>query len=498
MTLDIGSISSAGGRSTNQDYADFLQLDNAACWVLADGLGGHRGGDVASRVAVESALASFRQDPEVSTEAVARIVRDAQAALIERQRGEPALAQMRSTLVVLVSDGRQAAWGHVGDSRLYYLQGGSIVAKTKDHSVVQALVDAGEVSPDAQAHHEDRARLLRVLGEEADLRPTILEQVQSLHRGDGFLLCSDGFWESVGDAEIELDFAGAETAEAWLSRLERRVRPRIHDGSDNFTATTIVFPADTLPPPPARVSPPIAAVAAGTGAAQHTPTRTARGRAVTALVVLAALAASGFAFRRSLVSAWGSVWNTTTAAPGDPPVVGDAPATAGAPAGADPAKPIRDYSAPSELPEGTVYRPASKDSYHSLHRAIVDAANDETIWIGPGEFREAIDPITKVLYLKGAGRETSRLNFSNGRGLVVTADDGGIEDLDLCCARSGPVLELGGTFRGTVARNRIHDGEGHGLVVTDLAAPTLSGNEVAGNRRGQMSVQGQARPAIQP
>ena len=145
-----------------------------------------------------------------------------------------------------------------------------------------------------------------------------------------------------------------------------------------------------------------------------------------------------------------------------------------------------------------MYRPASRSSYPSLQRAIGDAAVGESIWIGPGEFRGAIDPITKVLYLKGAGRNASRLNFSDGRGLVVTADEGGIEDLDLCCARSGPVLELGGTFRGSIARNRIHDGEGHGLLVTDLAGPTITGNEVAGNRRGQVSVQGQARPTIQP
>ena len=250
MILDMGSISSPGGRNTNEDYADFLQLDEVACWVLADGLGGHRGGDVASKVVVESALTSFRLNPEVSTEAVESHVQHAQAALLERQREEPAIAQMRSTMVILVSDGRNAVWGHVGDSRLYYLQGGSLAARTKDHSVVQALVDAGEVPADAQGRHEDRARLLRVLGENGDLRPTILERLQPLYRGDGFVLCSDGFWESLGDTEIELDLAGSETAEAWLSRLERRIRPRVQDGSDNFTAMAIVFPADTLPLPP--------------------------------------------------------------------------------------------------------------------------------------------------------------------------------------------------------------------------------------------------------
>src|SRR5262249_12238420 len=131
--FEIASMTRAGGRRENEDYADFLQTDASSCWVVADGLGGHRGGATASRTVVEAALASFRERGDATPEAVAQHVLRAQEALFAAQRAEPSLAQMRSTIVVLVSTAQDAVWAHVGDSRLYHLSGGTIAARTRDH-----------------------------------------------------------------------------------------------------------------------------------------------------------------------------------------------------------------------------------------------------------------------------------------------------------------------------------------------------------------------------
>ena len=238
MTFDIATLSRTAGRAANEDYADFLQIDAVGCWVIADGLGGHRGGATASKAVVEAALDSFRMTPDVSTEAVTTHIARAQEALLEAQRREPTLSQMRSTIVVLISGDREAVWGHVGDSRLYHLRGGQVIARTRDHSVGQALVDGGQIDAAAQGSHEDRSRLLRCLGKEDESDATV-GGPQPLARGDVFLLCTDGFWEALDDVAMTLDLVASEDAAAWLDRLEARLRRRIGPSHDNYTATAI-------------------------------------------------------------------------------------------------------------------------------------------------------------------------------------------------------------------------------------------------------------------
>ncbi|HEY6328266.1 MAG TPA: protein phosphatase 2C domain-containing protein, partial [Blastocatellia bacterium] len=177
-------ISRRGGRASNQDFCDFINLREGACWAVADGLGGHLGGEQASRLAVATILDSFRRNPEFSAGALGRHLLAANGAIVRRQRSEPALRQMRTTAVVLISDYRSVLWAHVGDSRLYYFQNGRVVAQTRDHSVPQILADAGDIAADQIRGHEDKNRLLRALGSEEEPKPTILSHPQRLYRGD--------------------------------------------------------------------------------------------------------------------------------------------------------------------------------------------------------------------------------------------------------------------------------------------------------------------------
>ena len=240
MSFMTEAVSRIGGRELNEDSYGFLEMNHNACWVVADGLGGHRGGETASKVAVDAALASFRAAPELSAAALQRHLEAAQQAVLQAQKSQPSLSTMRTTIVILLTDAHSVLWAHVGDSRLYCLENGHIDFCTKDHSVVQAMVSAGELPASQIRHHEDRNRLLRCLGNnENDFRPTILQGARSLRQGTAFLLCTDGFWENVTEPEMEVDFAKADGTGGWLALMEDRLLERSTENSDNYTAIAV-------------------------------------------------------------------------------------------------------------------------------------------------------------------------------------------------------------------------------------------------------------------
>jgi serine/threonine protein phosphatase PrpC len=233
-------ISNRGGRNYNEDHTRSAMANDTACWVVADGLGGHGGGADASAIACEAAIRSFEANPTLTPAAVRSHIEAAHQAVLQQQTVQPALASMRTTIVMLIANATDAAWGHVGDSRLYHLHAGKIVNQTRDHSVPQNLVEAGEITIFDIRHHEDRNRLLRSLGEEQVARPTVVAQTIPLSQGDSFLLCSDGFWENVYELEMELDFAKSSDPGMWLSFMETRLQERVDGSHDNYTAVAII------------------------------------------------------------------------------------------------------------------------------------------------------------------------------------------------------------------------------------------------------------------
>lgn len=235
FTFATSSVSRAGGREYNEDAC----AHRDGCWVLADGLGGHGGGEVASRVAVDSVLKTLAGTP-LTAAGLAQAVHAANDALCARQQREPRLEGMRTTLAILASDGAVALWAHVGDSRLYHFRDGALRSQTEDHSVPQALAKAGEIRPAEIRHHADRNRLLRTLGADEDPRPTLLPAPVALARGDAFLLCTDGFWEYVTEQEMEVTLAKAATPDDWLRLMTGRLLARAAPDNDNFTAMAVL------------------------------------------------------------------------------------------------------------------------------------------------------------------------------------------------------------------------------------------------------------------
>lgn len=241
MQLEIATLSKMGGRSANEDACDYWSTPEVCCCVLSDGLGGHYGGDVASKLVVMSVLDAFQKVPECNIKAVEALLRVGDDAIIQEQERNIDLKYMRATAVILIIDIEQrlAAWGHVGDSRLYCFRRGRVVMQTRDHSVSQRMIDAGYMKPEALRLSPQRNQLIAALGNnkhfDVDITPTELP----LQHHDVFLLCSDGLWEYVQENEMEQMLNLSGSASQWLEAMEKQVLARGHEGQDNYSAIAL-------------------------------------------------------------------------------------------------------------------------------------------------------------------------------------------------------------------------------------------------------------------
>jgi serine/threonine protein phosphatase PrpC len=241
MPFKTSLICKSGGKANNQDVAGYaiLKKQNAACWVVADGLGGHRGGDTAAKTAVAVILQRFRQKPECSVQAINQYLNAAQEEIVHLQQEQARLSRMRTTVVMMVSDFKHVLWAHVGDSRFYWLQKGAIEFQTKDHSLPQGMVFEGEIGPHQIRFHKERNSLLRTMGQPSSFRPQVHREKQLLTEGNAFLLCTDGFWEYVEEAEMEMDYVNTKIPGKWLRKMEKRLLKKVKGEFDNYTALAV-------------------------------------------------------------------------------------------------------------------------------------------------------------------------------------------------------------------------------------------------------------------
>jgi serine/threonine protein phosphatase PrpC len=196
MKLAAGSATHTGLVRTNNEDS-FLVDNEHVLFAIADGMGGHRGGEVASRTAIESLRASVAAGLSVR-DAIVR----ANTAVIERAAGDEELTGMGTTLTaVVVAGGRQLLIGHVGDSRAYLLRDATLRRITDDHSLVEELVREGRLTPEQAESHPQRAIVTRALGVDAvvDVDLYTIE----VAAGDRVLLCSDGLTTMVRERDVE-------------------------------------------------------------------------------------------------------------------------------------------------------------------------------------------------------------------------------------------------------------------------------------------------------
>jgi len=239
-------MSKVGGRDYNQDYVGFWLSDDGGCFVVCDGLGAYRGSEDASRIAVEAMLAFFKEAPDsIGPYVIEENLKKTHKKIIDHKRHHPEISSSCTTIASLFVAGDDITVAHIGDTRCYFFQNHKLVLYTVDHSVSQMAVHAGEISREQIRFHEDRNKLLRVLGSErlphADFHQTRAE----LGKGDFFLLCSDGFWEYVTEEEMEEDSRKATGAADWLKRMEKRLLKRVPRHNDNYSAVAVKICSET-------------------------------------------------------------------------------------------------------------------------------------------------------------------------------------------------------------------------------------------------------------
>lgn len=229
-------ITDKGGREINDDTVRILLEQNNAWVYVGDGLGGYAGGKQASETAADALMKICRKNSLMSDENLTQAADLANQAVFKLQKERS--GNMKTTVVFLVVENRQARWAHVGDSRLYHFKAGALKSQTRDHSVSQMAVMMGEITPDEIRFHEDRNRVLRALGGD-NARPELSAPVSLSGGEDAFLLCTDGFWEYVYEEEMEDTLSRANDPQQWLDAMLQIHSSRIPEGNDNFTAAVL-------------------------------------------------------------------------------------------------------------------------------------------------------------------------------------------------------------------------------------------------------------------
>jgi PPM family protein phosphatase len=190
-----GAASAVGQvREGNED--EYLADPDRQLFAVADGMGGHRAGEVASATAIETLKTAYRTGRPLR-----QAVEEANAAVFEKAEANPEMKGMGTTLTaVALVDGGTAVLGHVGDSRAYLMRDGGVSRVTEDHSLVEQLVREGRLSPEEAAHHPQRAIITRALGIDPEVEVDRYEV--DLRPGDRLLVCSDGLTNMVSDSSI--------------------------------------------------------------------------------------------------------------------------------------------------------------------------------------------------------------------------------------------------------------------------------------------------------
>lgn len=234
MKMISCTYTNKGGRSINEDYLLEYQKNNLVIYTVCDGLGGHRNGAVASQLAAQTIVDAVKGK---GIEALNEAFIAANDIILNHQL--PENGKMKTTAVVLAVEESRVIWGHIGDSRLYRISKGEIELLTQDHSVSYKKHVSGDISLDDINFDEDRSSLLQALGNEDRHQATVLDVPETLHPGDAYLLCTDGFWEYLYCDEILIDFLKSDCPSSWMKHMLLRHLKRSQSDNDNFSAIAI-------------------------------------------------------------------------------------------------------------------------------------------------------------------------------------------------------------------------------------------------------------------
>lgn len=238
MKFTIYQSSRQGPRAYNQDRLAYSYSKDALLMVLADGMGGHRHGEVAAQLAVKTLTEAFQRLAMPTLPSPAKFLTDHIQQvhdMIENVRQEKDyLESPRTTIVAAIIQRNTLYCAHVGDSRLYHFREGHLLFRTEDHSIVQSLYRKGLISKDEMATHPYRNKIYNCLGGE-NVPQIDLSDKHELQDGDIIMLCTDGIWNVIDDKTIRMILTSGPINETVNHMLETAEKNSDHTG-DNMSA----------------------------------------------------------------------------------------------------------------------------------------------------------------------------------------------------------------------------------------------------------------------
>ncbi len=256
MQFTVFQESRKGSRKINQDRIAYTFSRDTLLLVVADGMGGHAGGEIAAQICTRLFIERFQQEAKPFLRNPLKFLHDSMlrshTALGSYANQFSMLETPRTTCVACIVQGGNAYWAHVGDSRLYLYRQGALIGQTKDHSKVQYLIDQGIIAPEEAAVHPDRNKVFSCLGGLVD--PVIdLSKRVVLRNGDILLLCTDGLWSGMTKDEIATWLTSTpilKSAPLMLREAETRGGP----DCDNLSAIVVRWGPETLPDEPSTIT----------------------------------------------------------------------------------------------------------------------------------------------------------------------------------------------------------------------------------------------------
>lgn len=241
MQYEIGRVSLLGNRKNNQDRLGVAESHAGIVLILGDGLGGKPGGELAAETLVKSVQHSLRheimpvEEPEKLLEKL--IIKAHHAVRSMGAKQNPPI-EPGSTAVLCLIQNSKAWWAHVGDSRLYLFRDGLPIYRTQDDSYVEHLYQKGEISLEKREGHPMRNYVTQCIGVMSTEPKVKVSKGVELQKGDTLLLCSDGFWEPLDDAQIGANLIETNVKDA-ISKLAARAEQSSYPKSDNTTVLAL-------------------------------------------------------------------------------------------------------------------------------------------------------------------------------------------------------------------------------------------------------------------
>jgi PPM family protein phosphatase len=200
MRFTIFQDSRTGDRKGNEDRVGYSYSRDVLLMIIADGMGGHIDGEVAAEIAVTEITRRFQQEARNKLKKpfdfLVSAIQSAHRSIVSHAVEHNLLECPRTTVVACIVQNGSVFWAHAGDSRLYVLRRGDLVAQTQDHSRVQMMIDAGEITPEMAARHPERNKIFSCLG--GVVPPQIATGREfPLEIGDTVMLSTDGFWAQI-------------------------------------------------------------------------------------------------------------------------------------------------------------------------------------------------------------------------------------------------------------------------------------------------------------